>query len=67
MGIAVVGGVSSSRHFTLSSATRPVTGAAERDGDLEVAAEFYYLNWLGVSHLPGLQGSTVCRMHFMFA
>lgn len=37
-----VGGVSSGCHFTLSSATRAVTGAVERDSDVEVAAEWCY-------------------------
>lgn len=35
-------GVSSSRHFALSSATSAVTGAAERDSHTEVAAQRRY-------------------------
>lgn len=39
-------GVPSGHHFTLSSVTRAVTGAAERDTNVEVAAE-----WLAVLKL----------------
>lgn len=40
--VRVGAGVSSSRHFALSSATTAVTGAAERDAHTEVAAQWRY-------------------------